>query len=186
MILVNIQVHQTGALALRLIQTWMAHQVAVDPDATHRVVPHGGAAQGLVHRTTIAILAPIAVHHPDPAEDHVHPQDLAPATVTLAILAQVNLDLNRADAPVHHLQVLVKVLIPATMIPETICILPEKSPGAHLQAPMTGAYVAIADAKVAVDEMISTMRVLFIRRQKARTVEAALGDRSRRDLQTSL
>jgi hypothetical protein len=186
MILVNTRAHQTGGLALHITQTWMAHQVAVDPDATHRVVPHGGAAQGLVRRTTIAIPAPIVVHYPDPAEDHVHHQVLAPATVTLAISAQVKPELNRADAPVHHLQVLVKVLIPAMMILGTIYILPEKSLGARLQAPMTDAYVAIAGAKVAVDEMISTMRVLFTRRLKARTVEAVLGDRSRRGLQTSL
>jgi hypothetical protein len=186
MILVNTRAHQTDDLALRLTQTWMAHQAAVDPDAMHHVVPHGGAAQGPVRRTTIAILAPIVDHHPDPAEDHVHHQVLAPATVTHAISAQVNLDLNPADGPVHHLQVLVKVLIPATMIPETIYIPPERSLGAHLQAPMTDAYVAVAGAKVAVEEMITTMEMLFTRRQKARTVEAVLEDRSRRGLQTSL
>jgi hypothetical protein len=135
----------------------MAHQVAVDPDVTHREAPHGGAAQGPVRRTTIAILAPIVVHHPDPAEDHVHHQALVPAMVTLVILAQVNLDLNRADAPVHHLRVLVEVLIPATTTLETIYIPPEKSLGARLQAPMTDASVAIVGAKVAVDEMISMM-----------------------------
>jgi hypothetical protein len=98
----------------------------------------------------------------------------------------MNRDLNHADAPVHHLQVPVKALIPATTTLETICIPPEKSLGAHLQAPMTDAYVAIAGAKVAADEMISTMEMLFTRRQKARTVEAVLGGRSRRGLQTSL
>jgi hypothetical protein len=186
MILVNTQVHQTDDLALRIIQTWMSHQAAVDPDATHRVVPQGGAARGPVRRTTIAIPAPIVVHRPDPVEDHVRHRVLAPATVTLATSVLMNRDLNHADAPVHHLQVPVKALIPATTTLETICIPPEKSLGAHLQAPMTDAYVAIAGAKVAADEMISTMEMLFTRRQKARTVEAVLGGRSRRGLQTSL
>jgi hypothetical protein len=60
-----------------------------------------------------------------------------------------------ADAPVH-LPAHAQVQIPATTTRETTCTPPARTLEVHPLAPMTGAHVATAGARVAADEMIST------------------------------
>lgn len=158
MILVNTQGRQTDDLALRIIQMWTDHEVAVAPGATHRevlhVAHHVGAARDLVRRTMIAILAPVVVrHHLGPVEDHVRHQVQALAMAILVTLA-LSLDLNPTEDHVHH-QVLALAPIPATMILATICTLLTRKVYL-LQAPMTEGHVAAAGVKAVADEMTLT------------------------------
>jgi hypothetical protein len=161
----------------------MAHQVGTDLGATHRVVHHVAAAQDLVRRTMIAILALTVVLHLNLADDLVHRQDPAPATATaiLVTLARANPDLN-PDAAHVHLQAPGQA---ATTVPETICTLPTKIREVRLQAQTTDGHAATAiGAKAAADETISTMQMDSIRRLRVQTVEVGLGlrGRSRRGL----